>query len=160
MTSTNPEGPRPGSHDEVAPLAEVVRSEEQLRVRTRTEVIGRVLVGKRVVSEEVTRTVTLRREELVVEELPAGDQPGTTAAGTATGTLADTAAEEIELVLHEERVVVTSVPVERVRVRVHRVAEEVAVSEVLRRERIAFDVVPTVTTEATGSPTTEPGRQH
>ena len=162
MTSTNPEGPRPGSHDEVAPLAEVVRSEEQLRVRTRTEVTGRVLVRKRVVSEEVTRTVTLRREELVVEELPAGDQPGTTAAGTGTGTgtLADTAAEEIELVLHEERVVVTSVPVERVRVRVHRVAEEVAVSEVLRRERIAFDVVPTATTEATGSPTTEPGRQH
>jgi len=154
MTTTNPEGSRPGSHDDVAPVAEVVRSEEQLRVRTRTEVTGRVLVRKRVVSQEVTQTVTLRREELVVEELPAGDQPGTTAA------LTDTDAEEIELVLHEERVVVTSVPVERVRVRVHRVAEEVAVSEVLRRERIAFDVVPTATTAATGSPTTEPGRQH
>jgi uncharacterized protein (TIGR02271 family) len=137
MTTTEPQGTDPGSRSEASP-AELVRSEEQLRVSTRTEVIGRVRVRKLVTSEEVTRTLTLRREELSVEHLPAGYGPD--GSSDRLPEVAD--GEEIELVLHEERVVVTRVPVERVRVRVHRVTEDVAVSEVLRRERIAFDVAP------------------
>jgi len=131
MTTTNPSGSGPG---EQAGPAEFVRSEERLRVRTRTQVTGRVRVRKQVVSREVTQT--LRREELVVEELPL---EGTTADGSP---LAGAEGQEIELVLHEERLVVVSVPVERVRVRVHRVRENVTVSEVLRRERIDVDVTP------------------
>jgi uncharacterized protein (TIGR02271 family) len=137
MTTTEPEGADAASRAG-ATAAELVRSEEQLRVSTRTEVSGRVRVRKLVTSEEVTQTLTLRREELSVEHLPAGTGPddgGHRLAEDADG-------EEIELVLHEERVVVTRVPVERVRVRVHRVTEAIDVSEIIRRERIDFDVAP------------------
>ena len=143
MTTTDPQDPGPTSAPDTAG-ADIVRSEEQLRVSTRTEVTGRVRVRKVVTSEEVVQTVTLRREELSVEHLAAdGD--------AADGPLADAEdGQEIELVLHEERVAIISVPVERVRVRVHRVSEDVAVSEFLRRERVAFDVVPSppATTES------------
>jgi uncharacterized protein (TIGR02271 family) len=131
MTTNEPAGTDRG------PAAGVVRSEEQLRVSTRTEPTGRVRIRKTVTSQEVTRSVTLRREELSVEELPVQ------ADADDNGRVADDGEGwEIELVLHEERLVVTTVPVERVRVRVHRVTDEVEVAEVLRRERIAFDVVP------------------
>jgi stress response protein YsnF len=95
-------------------------------------------VRKLVRSEEVTHTVTLRREELSVEHLPA--EPSTGADDFRLSDAED--GQVIELVLHEERVAIVSVPVERVTVRVHRVSEDVAVSEFLRRERIALDVVP------------------
>ena len=138
MTTTSPQGP--GSGRDATSAAEVVLSEEQLRVSTRTEVIGRVRVRKHVTSEEVTQTVTLRREELAVEDLPLDGTVGPEGDG---GLDAATAGdEEFEVVLHEERLVVVTVPVERVRVRVHRVTEEVAVSEVVRRERIGLDVSP------------------
>ena len=138
MTTTSSQGP--GSDSDATTSAEVVLAEERLRVGTRTEVIGRVRVRKQVTSEEVTQTVTLRREELSVEDLPL-DGP----AGADDVVLSATAGgdEEFEVVLHEERLVVVTVPVERVRVRVHRVTEEVAVSEVVRRERVSLDVVPT-----------------
>ncbi|WP_286966834.1 MULTISPECIES: DUF2382 domain-containing protein [Arsenicicoccus] len=65
-------------------LATVTRSEEELFVTTRPVESGRVRVSKRVVTEE--RTITVRREELVVEELPAraslpADHDGVTGAG-------------------------------------------------------------------------------
>ena len=148
MTTTSPQGP--ASDHDATTAAEVVLSAEQLRVSTRTEVIGRVRVRKQVTSEEVTQTVTLRREELSVEDLPldgsAGADDGVALSASAGGD------EEFEVVLHEERVVVVTVPVERVRVRVHRVTEEVAVSEVVRRERISLDVVPSA--PAAGDPRT------
>lgn len=135
MTSTDPQDSDPRSTPQTSAAA-IVRAEEQLRVSTRTEVTGRVRVRKVVTSEEVVQTVTLRREELSVEHLAA-------AGDTADRPLADAEdGQEIELVLHEERVAIISVPVERVRVRVHRVSEDVAVSEFLRRERVAVDVVP------------------
>jgi uncharacterized protein (TIGR02271 family) len=145
MTSTDPQGsdrrPTPESSG-----AEIVRAEEQLRVSTRTEVTGRVRVRKVVTSEEVVQTVTLRREELSVEHLEADS--GSDAVDGPLSEAED--GQEIEVVLHEERVAIISVPVERVRVRVHRVSEDVAVSEFLRRERVAFDVVPSppATTES------------
>jgi stress response protein YsnF len=141
MTTTDPQDLERGTSPGPTTSAEVVRSEERLRVSTRTEVTGRVRVRKQVTSEEVTQTVTLRREELSVEELPpSGDGVGD---GVDLGT-APAGMEDFEIILHEERLVVVTVPVERVRVRVHRSTDEVAVSEVLRREQIAFDIVPTV----------------
>ena len=124
----------PALDPDPGPPSSIVRSEERLRVGTRTAVTGRVRVRKVVTSHEVTQTVTVRREELVVEELPVTGEP---VEGTAAG-----GDRELELVLHEERLVVTTVPVERVRVRVERVGEDVTVSEVLRREQVGFDVVP------------------
>jgi uncharacterized protein (TIGR02271 family) len=142
MTTTDPQDLEPGARPGSTSPAEVVRAEERLRVSTRTEVTGRVRVRKQVVSEQVTRTVTLRREELSVEELTlSGGGDGVELASTPGGD------EDLEIVLHEERLVVVTVPVERVRVRVHRSTEQVTVSEVLRREQIAFDVVPSVPDE-------------
>jgi len=112
----------------------VVRSEERLLVDRETRAVERVLLRKRVLSEDVTRTVTVRREELVVEREPVED-------GSVLGdddVHGPSTHEELEIVLHEERVEVRTVvvPVERVRVRVVRVDGEREVTEVLRRERI------------------------
>lgn len=129
MTADRPSADLPLTADQAV---EVVRTEEQLRVGTSTRVRERVRLRKRVVSEEVTRTVTVAREVLDVEHVPADpsdpwDHPGS-----------EPAATDLEIVLHEERVTVTTVvvPVERVRVRVDRVTEQVAIAEVLRREEV------------------------
>jgi len=141
MTTTEPQGSGPAADDGSTRPTEIVRSEEQLRVGTRTEVTGRVRVRKVVTSHEVTRTFTVRREELVVEHLAADDQPADTAGGAGGA-----GPEDLELVLHEEQVVLVTVPVERVRVRVERVSDDARVSGEVRREQIAVDVVPTVPT--------------
>jgi uncharacterized protein (TIGR02271 family) len=110
----------------------VVLSEERLVTGRETRAVERVLLRKHVVSEDVTRTVTVRREELLVEREPVEDGSGTDDDhGPSTH-------EELEIVLHEERIEVRTVvvPVERVRVRVVRVDGEREVTEVLRRERI------------------------
>ena len=109
--------------------AEVVRSEERLRVGVERVVTKRIRVAKRVVTEMRQITVPVRREELVVEELPA-DGGGATAGP-----------REFELVLREEQPVVTTqvVAVERVRVSTRRVTEERAVEEVVRREVVEVE---------------------
>lgn len=137
MTTTEPQDSRPTARPDGGGPAEIVRSEEQLRVGTRTEVTGRVRVRKVVTSREVTQTFTLRREELVVEHLPAEGGAAETAP------LPDAAADDLELVLHEEQLVVVSVPVERVRVHVDRVVEDTTVADDVRREKIALDVAVT-----------------
>lgn len=141
----------------------VTRSEEELLVTTRPVETGRVRVSKRVVTEE--RTITVRREELVVEELPAraelpADHDGVSsgqgrlnpakeaalAAGEAhrpqghrddDGELQQEAA--IEMVLHEEQVVTRVVPIERVRVYVDRVTREQVVEEDLAKEVVTVE---------------------
>lgn len=121
----------------VAEAAVVVRAEEQLRVSTVTRVRERVRLRKRVVTEEVTRTITVAREILDIQHLPA--DPSREVSAAAAGLPGPV---ELDLVLHEERVVVTTevVPVERVRVRVHQITEQIEVAEVLRREQV--DVAP------------------
>jgi uncharacterized protein (TIGR02271 family) len=112
----------------------MVRTEERLRVLTDTVVTGRVRVRKYLVTEERTFTVEVTREEISVEHeevspaertaLPA-DDPGT-----------PLAEQVLELVRHEERVLVTKevVPVERVRVVRRVVTEPEVVRGVVRRE--------------------------
>lgn len=124
--------------------AEVVRSEERLQVGTRSEVVGRVRIAKRVVTEERTVTVTVRREELVVEEVPVDpsgapgglltEHPGPGSSGTRTS-------PSVEIVLSEEEVEVTThvVPRERVRVYVDTVTELVEVDESVAREVVELD---------------------
>ena len=118
--------------------AEVIRAEEQLRLGTVSRVRERVAVRKRVVTEEVSRTVAVAREVLEIDRTPADPSEQPTPVGKALPEPV-----EIDIVLHEERVVVTTevVPVERVRVRVHRLTEQVEVTEVLRRERVEVDPV-------------------
>ena len=110
----------------------MVRSEERVSFSTYARPTTRVRVSKRVVTEYVTQTVPVRREELVVEEEPLDpDDQLTLPALPAPG-------QGFDLVLHEERVVVTTevVPVERVHVGVHTVAGETTVSADLRSEQV------------------------
>ncbi len=120
---------------------EVVLSEEQLAVETRSQATERVRVRKRVVTEDVTMTVTVRREELIIEREPivgtshqAAD--GDFALPTETG--------EVEFVLHAEEPVVTKrvVPVERVKLNRNTITEERHISETVRRERVEVDETP------------------
>jgi len=126
----------------------VVRSEERARVAFPVRVRGRVRLTKRVVTEEVTHTFTLRREELVVEELP-GDEPG--AEPSWDSTLPEQGEELFEVVLHAEQVVPTTVvvPVERIRVGTRVVSTDVVVSADLLRERVGVEQhAPDATTTA------------
>ncbi len=109
----------------------ITRSEEELRVGSTWRPRERVRLHKRVVTETRTYTVELRREELVIEREPASGTEGVQAeAGADDGLL--------EIVLHEEEVVVEKrvVPRERVRVRKERITEERPVTAELRREEI------------------------
>ncbi|PZE76138.1 hypothetical protein DEI82_06495 [Curtobacterium sp. MCBD17_019] len=122
----------PGA-DDVA----VTRSEERLVVRTDAVPVRRVRIRKVIVSEERTVTVTVRREELRVEEEPLDGidvvDPGTV--------LPIGSADAIELVLHEEQVEVVTrvVPVERVRVVTDVVTEQRSITETVGHEEV--DVV-------------------
>lgn len=108
----------------------VVRHEERMRIGTEVVRTGRLRVRRRVVTEERTITVPVVREEIEVdyEEVPPDAlvaEPG--------AVLSD---EVHEIVLHEERVVVTTerVPVERVRLVRQVVPGALVVDTPLRRE--------------------------
>ena len=114
------------------PAPAMTRSEEQVSVTHRTRVRERVRLVKHVVTEHVT--VAVRREELRVErETVAEDDLDDGSAGPAQGL---GQADDLEIVLHEEQVSVTTVPVERVRVGVDTVVEQVPVTADRRVEDI------------------------
>ena len=110
--------------------AEVVVSQEELSLSSEWHAVGRVRIAKRVVTEE--RTVTVRREELVVEELPI--EAGTE--GTSPVVPTASTAPVLELVLAEEEINLIAVPRERVKVFVDRVNGTTQVTEVLSRENV------------------------
>lgn len=119
--------------DDVSP--ELVLSEERLTAETRTVQRGRVRVSKRVVVEDRTITVRVRREELVIEELPAHEQAGAPAPGSrGTGPVLD-------LLLSEEEVdvVIRPVPRERVRLYVDTVTSDERVDASLQREDVTVE---------------------
>ena len=117
----------------------VIRSEEQLKIGLETRAGSRVKISKHVVAEQVTQTVTVRREELRIERIPIADDEGVTSVDVPDGgdhhELVD---QDWEIVLYEERVILTKVvvPVERIRLGTRTVTEEVTVAEELRSERI------------------------
>lgn len=113
-------------------------SEERLQVGTQTEEAGRVRLKKYVVTENVTQTVPVRREEVRLEREPITDANiGNATEGPAISE------EEHEIVLHEERPVVQkeTVPVERVRLGTETVTDQVEVTEEVRKEQIDTDLV-------------------
>jgi uncharacterized protein (TIGR02271 family) len=111
----------------------MTRSEEELRVGTTERESGRARLRKYVVTEDVTTTVPVSREEVRVER-----EPITDANRDAATTGADISEDEHEVVLHEEEVVVDKRPVPKERVRLDKdtVTEEHEVSETVRKERI------------------------
>ena len=139
---------RAAARGETVPVAAVppppadgamTRSEEQLRVGLQRYAAKRVRVVKYVVTEEVTVTVPVRREEIRIEEVPL-DADASTAAAGAMDTLAPAGLPEV-IVLHAERPVVGTevVPVERVRLSTELVTEHVQVRDTVRRERVDVD---------------------
>lgn len=114
----------------------MTRSEEELHVGTERVETGRARLRKYVVTEQVTRTVPVQREEIRVEREPITDaNRGDALSG------GDITEEEHEVVLNEERVVVDkeTVPVERVRAEKDTVTEHEQVDETVRKEQIEVD---------------------
>ncbi|MBG6215619.1 uncharacterized protein (TIGR02271 family) [Arthrobacter sp. CAN_A6] len=122
-------------HDTSGPTTDdaMTRSEEQLRVGTERREAGRARLRKYVVTENVTTTVPVRREEVRIEREPITDaNRGDALDGPAISE------EEHEVVLHEEQVVVDkeAVPVERVRLDKETVQSQETVSGEVRKEKI------------------------
>ena len=125
-------------HDTSGPTTDdaMTLSEERLDVGTRSEEVGRARLRKYVVTENVTETVPVTREEVRIEREPITDANIDNAlSGPAISE------EEHEVVLHAERPVVEkeAVPVERVRLDKTTVTDEATVSEGLRKEEIEVE---------------------
>jgi uncharacterized protein (TIGR02271 family) len=125
-------------HDTSGPTTDdaMTRSEERLNVGTRSEEVGRARLRKYVVTENVTETVPVSREEVRVEREPITDaNVGSALDGPAISE------EEHEVVLHAERPVVEkeAVPVERVRLDTQTVTGQEQVSDEIRKEQIEVD---------------------
>jgi uncharacterized protein (TIGR02271 family) len=125
----------------------MTRSEERLRVGTEEVAATRARLVKYVVTENVTITVPIRREEIRVEQVPIDavddDAPQETlvsAEDTDTRPVTPGGLPE-EIILHTERPVVTVevVPLERVRLRTELVQGTETVTGQVQREQIAVD---------------------
>jgi uncharacterized protein (TIGR02271 family) len=130
-----PEGRQAVGRDTSGPTTDdaMTRSEEELHVGTERRERGRARLRKYVVTEEVTKTVPVQREEVRVEREPITDaNAGDAMSGP------EISEEEHEVVLHEEEPVVEkrAVPKERVRMDTETVTGEESVSEEVRKERI------------------------
>ncbi|MDP8978054.1 MAG: PRC and DUF2382 domain-containing protein [Actinomycetota bacterium] len=115
--------------------AAVTRSEEELRVGTERREAGRARLRKYVETEEVTRKVPVRREQVRLEREPIDEADPDAPVDVVLSE------EEHEVTLTEERPVVEKrvVAKERVRLEKEEVTEEVTVSEDLRREQVDIE---------------------
>ena len=114
----------------------MTRSEEELQVGTRAREAGRVRLRKYVITEQVTRTVPVQREEVRLERVPITD-----ANIDAATSGPDISEEEHEVTLHEETPVVDkrAVPKERVRLDTETVTDQRQVGEEVRKEQIEVE---------------------
>ncbi|NKX53039.1 DUF2382 domain-containing protein [Arthrobacter mobilis] len=114
----------------------MTRSEEQLHVGTESRETGRARLRKYIVTENVTKTVPVQREEVRLER-----EPITDANRDAALSGPDLTEAEHEVTLHEERPVVQkeTVPVERVRLETDTVTDQETVSADVRKEQIEAD---------------------
>ena len=108
-------------------------SEERLNVGTERREAGRARLRKYVITENVTQTVPVQREEVRVEREPITDANRDEALSGH-----GISEEEHEVVLHEERPVVDkeAVPVERVRLDTETVTDQETVGGEVRKERV------------------------
>ncbi len=129
-----------GRVDEPAPDGRadeaITRSEEELRIGLERSERGRVRLRKYVVTEQVTKTVPVRREVLRVEREPITEP-------SRPGTLPESAIseEEHEVLLYAEEPIVEKrvVPKERVRLHTELVEDQREISAELRKEQIETD---------------------
>lgn len=125
-------------HDTSGPTTDtaMTRSEERLNVGVQSREAGRARLRKFVVTENVTETVPLRREEARITREPI------TEANYAKSVDGPEITEAVhEVTLHAERPVVEkeAVPVERVRLDTEKVTEQVTVNETVRKEEFDLD---------------------
>jgi uncharacterized protein (TIGR02271 family) len=125
-------------HDTSGPNTDdaMTRSEEQVRVGKENRETGRARLRKYIVTENVTQTVPVSREEVRIEREPITDaNVGDALSGP------ELSEEEHEVTLREERPVVEkeTVPVERVRLDKETVTDHETVNEEVRKERIDTD---------------------
>lgn len=127
----------------------MTRSEERLRVGKEQVQTGRARLRKYIVTENVTQTIPVSREEVRIEREPITDAN----VGNATSG-PDLSEEEHEVVLHEEQPVIAkdAVPVERIRLDKETVTEEQQVSETVGKEQIEVDGVEGTRGEPTRNP--------
>jgi uncharacterized protein (TIGR02271 family) len=133
--ATRGTGRRQEGYDTSGPTTDdaMTRSEERLHVGTEKVETGRARLVKHVVTEQQTVNVPVTHEEVRLEREPI------TEANRADATSGpDISEEEHEVVLTEERVVVSkeTVPVERVRMGTETVTEQQNVTENVRKENI------------------------
>jgi uncharacterized protein (TIGR02271 family) len=125
-------------HDTSGPTTDdaMTRSEERLDVGTRSEEAGRVRLRKYVETEHVQTTVPVQRERAVIER-----EPITDANFDAATSGPEISEEEHEIVLHEEKPVVSThaEPVERVRLGKEQRTDQETVGGEVRKERIETD---------------------
>ena len=114
----------------------MTRSEEELSVGTTERESGKARLRKYVVTEDVEKTVPVRREEVRVEREPITE--GNVDDATEGPAISE---EEHEVTLHAEEAVVEkrAVPKERVRLDKDVVEEEHQVSESVSKEQIEVD---------------------
>jgi stress response protein YsnF len=121
---------------------EVVRSEEELQVGVRRR-LRRLRLRKYVVTEYLTRTIPVRREEVRLEELPPLGEPISEPDDQGA---VQTAGDQplVEVVLHREEPVIQLrvVPAERVRLFKDVVTEQRTVTEELRKEQVDLQSEP------------------
>jgi uncharacterized protein (TIGR02271 family) len=114
----------------------ITRSEEELRIGLERRERGRVRLRKYVVTEQVTKTVPVRREVLRVEREPITEP-------SRQGTLPESriTEEEHEVLLYAEEPIVEKrvVPKERVRLHTELVEDQREISAELRKEQIETD---------------------
>ena len=134
---------RSAGHDTSGPNTDdaMTRSEEQLRVGTQTRESGRAVLRKYVVTEYVTQTVPVRREEVRLEHEPITDANRGDVVDQGVVTFDDDGSDVFEIVLHQEVPVVKTetVAVERVRLRKLTVTDQTTVSDDVRKEQIELD---------------------
>ena len=135
---TDDDAPGTRGHDTSGPTTDraMTRSEEQLRVGTETQAVGKARLRKHVVTEHEQVTVPVSREEVTVEREPVTEaNRGAAYDGPAISE------EEHEVTLRAERPVVDTeaVPVERVKLDTQTVTEQETVAGEVRKERIEVD---------------------
>ncbi len=96
---------------------------------------GRGRLRKYVTTEEVTKTVPVQREEVRIEREPITEENRDEASNRPDKD------DEHDVILHEERIIVTkeTVPVERVHIGTETVTENVTIKEKVRKEHIDTD---------------------
>jgi len=111
----------------------MTRSEERLQVGTQRTETGRARLRKRIVTEQVSTTVPVSHDEVVVEREPITEANMPKA--TDGPALSE---EEHEVVLKAEQPVVSkeTVPVERVKLGTQTITEQQQVNETVRKEQI------------------------